>query len=201
MVQLLRPRATTGLTILEDGVPILTADATVSESHRQQANVTMHPREVGTDIADHIQPKLPEISANLIFSATPLNQPAVEGRIANVYDTLTRLQTERRLVTLVTTLRVYEGVALTDLSAPVSAQTGEALVVDTTWRLVPTVSTQQVAIPAAILRGLVRPSGQTKPTTKDQVSDPNAATMDAAAQTVEQRRSVLLGLARATGAL
>ena len=201
MVQLLRPRATTGLTILEDGVPILTADATVSESHRQQASVTMHPREVGTDIADHIQPKLPEVTANLIFSATPLNQPAVEGRIASVYDTLTRLQTERRLVTLVTTLRVYEGVALVDLSAPVSAQTGEALVVDTTWRLVRTVSTQQVAIPAAILRGLVRPSGQTKPTTKDQVSDPNAATMDAAAQTVEQRRSVLLGLARATGAL
>lgn len=201
MVQLLRPRATTGLTILEDGVPILTADATVSESHRQQASVTMHPREVGTDIADHIQPKLPEVTANLIFSATPLNQPAVEGRIASVYDTLTRLQTERRLVTLVTTLRVYEGVALTDLSAPVSAQTGEALVVDTTWRLVRTVSTQQVAIPAAILRGLVRPSGQTKPTTKDQASDPNAATMDAAAQTVEQRRSVLLGLARATGAL
>lgn len=201
MVQLLRPRATTGLTILEDGVPILIADATVSESHRQQASVTMHPREVGTDIADHIQPKLPEISANLIFSATPLNQPGTEGRIASVYDTLTRLQTERRLVTLVTTLRVYEGVALTDLSAPVSAQTGEALVVDTTWRLVRTVSTQQVAIPAAILRGLVRPSGQTKPTTKDQVSDPNAATMDAAAQTVEQRRSILLGLARATGAL
>lgn len=201
MVQLLRPRATTGLTILEDGVPILIADATVSESHRQQASVTMHPREVGTDIADHIQPKLPEISANLIFSATPLNQPGTEGRIASVYDTLTRLQTERRLVTLVTTLRVYEGVALTDLSAPVSAQTGEALVVDTTWRLVRTVSTQQVAIPAAILRGLVRPSGQTRPTTKDQVSDPNAATMDAAAQTVEQRRSVLLGLARATGAL
>ena len=121
MVQLLRPRATTGLTILEDGVPILIADATVSESHRQQASVTMHPREVGTDIADHIQPKLPEISANLIFSATPLNQPGTEGRIASVYDTLTRLQTERRLVTLVTTLRVYEGVALTDLSAPVSA--------------------------------------------------------------------------------
>lgn len=201
MVQLLRPRATVGMTILEDGVPILTADATVSESHRQQASVTMHPRETGTDIADHIQPKLPEFSANLIFSATPLNQPATEGRIAASYDTLVRLQTERRLVTLVTSLKVYEGVALVDLSAPVSAQTGEALVVDTTWRVVRTVSTQQVAIPAAILRGLVRPSGQTKPTTKDQVSDPSAATTDAAAQTVEQRRSVLLGLAKATGAL
>jgi hypothetical protein len=201
MVQLLRPRATTGLTIIVDGHPVLVADATVSEAHRQSANVTTHPRETGTDIADHIQPKLPEISAQLVFSATPLEQTALPGRVESAYDFLRRLQTDRILATIVTTLAVYEGVALVELSAPRSASTGQALVVDTSWRLIQTVSTQQVQIPADILRGIVRPSGQTKPTTKDQVSQPDAATVAAAQDTVEQRRSVLRGLASLTGAL
>lgn len=201
MVQLLRPRATTGLVILVDGVPALIADATVSESHRQSATVTMHPREVGTDIADHIQPKLPEVSAQLVYSATPLEPGAVAGRVEAAYEFLRRLQVDRTLVTIVTTLAVYEGVALVEVSAPRSASTGQALVVDTSWRLITTVSTQQVQIPADILRGIVRPSGQSKPTTKDQVSEPDGATIAAGQETIEKRRSVLLGIARATGAL
>lgn len=201
MVQLLRPRATTGMTIIVDGVPVLVADATVTESHTREAVVTMHPRETGSDIADHIQPKLPEISAQLIYSATPLNQTALPGRVEAAYNYLLRLQEERTLVTIVTTLAVYEGVALVSLSAPVSAQTGQALVVDTRWRLVRTVSTQQVQIPAGILRGVVRPSGQTKPNTKDQVSDPSASTQASLDEVKQQRRSLLFGLARAGGAL
>ena len=82
-----------------------------------------------------------------------------------------------------------------------AAQTGQALIVDTTWRLLRLVSTQTVQIPPEILRGVIRPSGQTKPVTKDQVSDPSAATTAAAAETTAQRRSLLYGLATATGAL
>lgn len=201
MIQLIRPRATSGMTIIEDGVPVLVADATVSEGHRQSADVTMHPREIGTDVADHIQPKLPELSAQLVYSATPLDQTALPGRVESAFDFLRRLQTERRLVTLVTSLGVYEGVALVELNAPRTAQTGQALIVDTTWRLLRLVSTQTVQIPPEILRGIVRPSGQTKPVTKDQVSEPAAATSAAAAETTARRRSVLFGLATATGAL
>jgi hypothetical protein len=198
---LLTPRARTGATIIVDGIPILIADATISESHTSSAVVTMHPREVGTDLADHIQPKLPEVRTSLVFSATPLEQVALPGRVESAYALLTRLQSERTLVTLVTTLKVYEGAALVELSAPVSAATGQALMVDATWRLVSVVSTQQVAIPADILRGTIRSSGQTKPTTKDQVSDPDAAATAALGDTKEKRRSILFGLARSTGAI
>jgi hypothetical protein len=189
------------MTVIVDSVPILIADATISEGHRRSAKLTSHPREVGTDFADHYQPELPEVTAQLVFSATPLEIIASPGRSEAAYETLLRLQTERTLVTLVTTLGLYEGAALVELSAPRSATTGQAVIVDTTWRLAPVVSTQTVQIPAGILRGILRPSGQTKPTTKDQVSDPSAATVESAEAVKAKRSSLLFGLATASGAL
>jgi len=44
MIQLLRPRATAGMTVIVDSVPILIADATISEGHRRSAKLTSHPR-------------------------------------------------------------------------------------------------------------------------------------------------------------
>ena len=199
MADLLRPRATQGLALLEGGVPLLTADATVSEQHRTSATVTQHPREQGTAIADHMQPRLPEFNAQLVFSATPLIGEAVAGRPETAYDVLRQLQTERRLVTLVTSLRVYEDCALVEMSAPRSAQQGQSIVIDTTWRVVHTVSTQTATIPPEILRGMVRASGQSKPKTKDEVGTPSAATTAAAQQT--KAKSVIMGLANAAGFL
>lgn len=192
-INLLRPLALNGMSILLDGIPILIADATVSESHKRSANVTVHPREDGSDIADHIQPKAPEIGANLIYSATPLNQTALPGRVESAYRQLLSLQDNRQTVTLVTSLGVYDDMALAEVGAPVSSTTGDALVVDTSWRQVIKVSTQQVAIPAGILRGTIRASGQSKLNTKDQTSTPPEETRAAV------RKSVLKGISDAGG--
>lgn len=190
----IKPRAETGLVILLDGQPYLTADATVSETHSSSAKVTMHPREVGSDIADNIQPQLPEISATIFISNTPLTrQEDNYDWPQDAYGRLVELQRDRVLVSIVTHFGTYENVALTSVSVPVSNVNGVSI--STTWRVIETVSTQQVTIPADILRGMVRASGKGKDKGKDQVGTPSAEAQaaDASGQAAAAK-SLLKGL-------
>ncbi len=194
-----KPREDAGLVILLDGLPYLEADATISETHSRSAKVTSHPRERGSDVADHYQPQLVEFSATIFISNTPLlRQEDNYDWPADAYIRLLELQEEQTLVTVITHIATYENCALISVSAPVS--NANALTITTSWRLVDQVSTQEVAVPAEILRGLVRASGKTKDATKDQVGTPSAEAQaaDAAGQAT-QAKSLLKGLFDAAG--
>ena len=49
----------------------LTIDATVSEGHKREAEVTSHPVEVGSDVTDNIRPKPRSLSLSGIISTAP----------------------------------------------------------------------------------------------------------------------------------
>lgn len=191
-------RATEGLIIFEEGssVPLLIADATITEGHSRSARVSQHPRELGADLADTFQAQLPRVTATIVFSATPLGFAPEPNRPAEAYEALLDLQQSATLATLITHTLTYDNCALEEVSAPRSSSTGHALVIDTSWVVVQRVSTEEREVPTEVLASLVRASGKAKDKTKDQTGTPKAETLAAevTAEVVALKKTVLKGV-------
>lgn len=142
-------------------------DASVSETHQGDVDVTEHPVERGANIADHARPKPESITIEGLISNTPL--PAPNGQLTKVtsgsaeFDSRSELQPTRsgqayadllalkdrgELLTVVTALRVYDNMILTSLSVPRDARTGQALRFSATLKQVKVVTSQLVKVVA-----------------------------------------------------
>lgn len=117
--------------IIIDGYTI---DASISEDHSFDSDVTDFPVEQGANITDNVRPKPIVITIEGIVSDTPL------GAIADIRhgdDTFTPsnealavlegIRAARQPVTIQTTLRVFENMLMSGLSIPRDPQTGAAL--------------------------------------------------------------------------
>lgn len=101
-------------------LPMWTFDATISEHHIHTAEATMHPVERGVDITDHIQVKPFALTLEGIVSNTPLI-PGIESRttrIRELYDDLVSLFEDKRLLYVVTGLKRYSNMVITNVSVP-----------------------------------------------------------------------------------
>jgi len=172
----IEPRATRGMTILDDNLEvILVCDATVQEKHNAKARITQYPREDRSPASDHIQPEQLMLDADIIVSPTSLIPgEARRGRDRDAYEVLRALQTQGRTVTLVTSLRVYTGMALGSCIATRTSQTGQVLEAATSWQQIEVANTQATTIPASVIAAVARSSGKGKDKTKDQVSQEEA---------------------------
>ncbi|MCG8433494.1 MAG: hypothetical protein MJA83_05640 [Gammaproteobacteria bacterium] len=109
-------------------------DASVNEDHEAENDVTEFPVEEGADITDHIRPRPESITINGIVSNTPLTLLPIEPRRAEeAYDKLKTIKDTGQLVSIVTSLRRYDNMAITSLSVVRNAQNGN--VVNATVRL------------------------------------------------------------------
>ncbi len=129
-------------------------DASLSESHKSNAEATRHPVEKGAKITDHIRPEPEEITIEGIISNTPLNRTqqtravefvgrdfrsefvtsstgeapfGVPGYMEEAYAKLRDIRKNGELVTIVTQLRTYENMAMISLEIPRDAKTGDSL--------------------------------------------------------------------------
>lgn len=125
--------------ILIDGYPV---DASLSEDHNFDSEVTRDPVERGADITDHIR-KLPiSVTIEGVVSDTPIGDAAVARDVvlegegerspettysAEALGVLLGIRDRGEPVTIVTNLRVYDNMALERLNVPVDAETGAAL--------------------------------------------------------------------------
>lgn len=122
-------------------IGVVQMDATLSEVHTSEADVTEHPVEEGANITDHIR-RLPEaVEINGIVSNTPIvflasltaesplenDVTPVTDRAGAAYDELIRIKDQGELVTVVTTLRDYENMALTSVVVNRDAQSGNVM--------------------------------------------------------------------------
>ncbi len=136
--------------------PILTKvdtielDASISESHVGEVEVTEHPVEEGANISDHARPKPETLSVEGVVSNTPLSRSqsrrAFESHGRNLetttltdeiqgqpgfaesaYAKLLFIKDTGKVVTVVTKLRTYNNMVLKSLNVPRNAQTGEIL--------------------------------------------------------------------------
>jgi hypothetical protein len=118
-------------------------DAALSEDHNFDSEVTSFPVERGANISDHIRQLPKSVTIEGIVSDTPIGRAGVvrsgvaalqeEGVIeavpfsAEALDTLLSIQARGEPVTITTSLRIYENMALEKLSVPRDQSTGGAL--------------------------------------------------------------------------
>lgn len=127
-------------------IATLELDASISEQHVMNVEVTDHPVEAGSLVSDHARPAPEALTIEGFISNTPLPSPsstptahekdgvqyfsrgeAVPDRAGKALVELLRLKDEGELVTVTTGIRTYEEMIVTALTIPRTASTGNGL--------------------------------------------------------------------------
>ena len=111
-------------------VGLVQFDASLSESHLSEADITDHPVEEGANIADHIRNRPDSIEINGVVTNTPIAYLAsltakspltsdlgsVDDRVETAYQELLRIKNTGELVEVITSLRTYKNMVLKSVS-------------------------------------------------------------------------------------
>lgn len=128
-------------------IDTIVIDAAVTETHTLSNTVTDHPVEEGSNVSDHSRPEPDKIQLDCVVSDTPLQTTSsgstvsVEShgfrfsatakqdttRSKNAYDKLVQLREQGSLVTVVTSLRSYDSMAIESIQIPRDAKNAGAL--------------------------------------------------------------------------
>jgi len=142
-------------------IGLVNFDASVSETHTKRNSVPQHPVESGKNVSDHIRQEPDEISINgivtdhpIIFLASIQAESPIEGDLTPVndradmaYAELQRVMNDGELVSIVTTLREYENMAITELSVQRDVANGNVLNASISAREIRIVTTESVDAP------------------------------------------------------
>lgn len=134
------------------GVGSISFDLLMSEQHTFNNQVSDHNVEDGSVIADHIKNELENGSIVGLITNFSIRATNIEfsNRAQKAFDELVDLWKRRELVTVVTVMRVYTDVAITGVSVARSAETGEAIALNISFRKVRIVKLKQVSVSASI---------------------------------------------------
>lgn len=131
-------------------IDAITIDASISEQHNSEVDVTDHEVEEGSLISDHARVRPSTLVLECLVSNTPINigqaqrivesngfaftstNPSdqlrgVQGHAELTFAKLEALRDQTKLITVVTALKTYENMILTSLSVPRNSSTGESL--------------------------------------------------------------------------
>jgi hypothetical protein len=107
-------------------------DCLLSDNHVFDADVTEFPVESGSTISDNIRNKPLVVTMECLISNAPLGQlvslrDKVSDPTDSAYDVLLKIRNDRRPVTIGTSLRHYDNMALQSLSIPRESGRGDEL--------------------------------------------------------------------------
>lgn len=122
----------------------LDLDASPSQTHASEAEVTEHPVETGEQIVDHVRPRPRTLRIEGVVTGEPLGPRRGGASPESAFDVLERLLEAGRPLTVETSLRTYEQMVLQSWEAPRDAQTGRALLFTATFRQIRIVRSQTV---------------------------------------------------------
>lgn len=161
-------------------------DATLSEMHRKTNNITSHPIEEGANVTDHIQQLPDEIElvgmvsdfpvywgASLTARSPIVNDPEL-GRVfrsKKAYLELERIMADGELVDVVTTFKTYENMAITSLTVPKDAGSGNDARMTISLKEVVRVESKEVAAPEPETGADASPVKRGKVTPKDAATE------------------------------
>jgi len=185
------------LTWEDDADQIVTFDATMSENHSSNSEVTDHPIETGASVVDHIR-RLPEelglvgvvtddpLVAERSTKATAANTGGdPDQRAVSAYNFILQSKDEGRLVRVFTKLRDYRNMVIISLNVTRDRSESRIVRVELQLREVMIANTEQVEAPTPTLAAA--PSRNRK---RKQGKKTKQATSDA------QKRKARTGLAR-----
>lgn len=158
-------------------------DVLISESHDRSATVTENPVEDGTVFNDHISsnPVTLSIEGFITNSSISLfrnlnNLIAPDSRVNTIFDSLLFLFEEKLLVQVVTNLKVYENMAIENLSIPKDAESGDAFSFSMDLKQITKVSKVTTQIPKSKVGGTARTKAQAQGKIKGGKKTPGKAT-------------------------
>lgn len=129
----------------------VTFDLILSENHTISNEVTQHVVEDGSEITDHIKNNLESGSLTVLVTNFSLKAfGAFFDRAQDAFDEIIRLWKTRELVTIICVLKVYENVAITNVKITRSAATGDAIVLDISFKQVKVVKLRTVLIDVGV---------------------------------------------------
>ena len=142
-------------------VGLVNFDASVTETHTKRNSVPQHPVEVGKNVSDHIRQEPDELSINGIVTDHPIfflasiqaesplegDLTAVNDRADLAYAELQRVMNDGELVEIVTSLREYENMAITELVVNRDAANGNVMNANISAREVRIVQTETTDAP------------------------------------------------------
>lgn len=136
---------------------IIDFDLILSEEHTLDAQICSHPVQNGDPITDHIQPQLPTGRLQVLVTNFSIKDAAGgwrqgsytdDNRAMTAWRTFKAIFKARQMVQIVTILEVYDNVALSHVSAPRDAGTGDALIFDVSFQQIKTVQLKTVKLTA-----------------------------------------------------
>ena len=136
-------------------------DASLSEEHSSNAQVTQYPVETGAFIGDHVIYEPVKLSITGVISNTPIQWFSIDAgrRSEKAWDTLLQIQFEGEPITIITTLKTYYNMIITSLSCPRDAERGHVIEFTMTAEEVTTVETETAD--TNIKRPKVKKAGKT----------------------------------------
>ncbi len=140
----------------------LVAMITVSEKHEDDVEITEHPVEIGTQIADHAYLLPSSVTIQCGWSASPASTLVgdlfnkVTGAPANtlsspreVYQKLLDMRAKFELLTVLTGKRTYKNMLIKSLQVVTDRDSENTLIVTAVLREIVMVSTQTAILPAS----------------------------------------------------
>lgn len=128
-------------------------DALLDQSQDYEAEVPEYPTEEGFSVSDNISLKPESISMTLYVTNTPVTwrnrHGSGPGRVESVVKQLEELYYARKVITVVTSDKVYENMALTSMSISKSADVGYAREIPVTLKKIIVTQSKTVSIPAS----------------------------------------------------
>jgi len=107
-------------------------DATLLEEHSYSSKVTSFPVDRGVNdgfeiVSDHIIKDPDRLTIQGVVSDTPLNILSQFNRSIDAFNSLVRLHETREVISVVTGLKVYTQMVITNLTIPRNLRTGQSL--------------------------------------------------------------------------
>lgn len=145
--------ATASEPVTIDGI---TFDALIDAEENWQSDVPAYPVETGFEVSDTIIIRPVTLTMNLFLTNTPVTWRNRHGagpfRVQDVIERLKKLYFERTPVTVKTTDRDYEDMAITSIGLPKSVDTGSSRRIPITLQQIQVTETQAASIPAGFGR-------------------------------------------------
>jgi hypothetical protein len=135
-----------------------TVDATVTEDHNYESEVTSYPIEKGADITDHVRARPVTVSMECIVTDTPIGimrdiRSGTTLPSDDILKKLLQMRDAREPITIETSLRKYENMVLQSFSIPRSNTVGDALRFNASFIQIELVTNNRTTIKTAQPRG------------------------------------------------